>query len=107
MLLTPTAAEGVQAAATEDSFSTNAAYLTKMQMLRELGFLTDTSAEAEALARSRDPSSSLQDGAVSADSIDQQVNASTEASGVGSQKEEAAMGTAPKAKAAQRSPEER
>ena len=34
-----------------------------MQMLRELGFLSDTSAEAEALARSQEPVSASQQAA--------------------------------------------
>lgn len=38
----------------EASTDASAAYLSKMQMLRELGFLSESSAEAEALARSQD-----------------------------------------------------
>ena len=35
-----------------DSFSTDAAYLSKVQVLRELGFLPDSSAEGQALSHS-------------------------------------------------------
>ena len=46
----------VPSAAQAEEVSTDAAaaYLSKMQMLRELGFLSESSAEAEALARSQD-----------------------------------------------------
>lgn len=44
----------VAAQAAEVSTDASAAYLSKMQMLRELGFLSESSAEAEALARSQD-----------------------------------------------------
>ncbi|DBA76239.1 TPA: hypothetical protein ACH3X1_009959 [Trebouxia sp. C0004] len=92
------------AGAAEDSMTTNAAYLSKMQMLRELGFLPDTSAEAEALARSQEPASTSQQAvdltagvAALTGSADQQAD----------EAEQPAAGPVPKAKVEQRSPEER
>ena len=49
-----TAEAPIPAEAEEASTDASAAYLSKMQMLRELGFLSESSAEAEALARSQD-----------------------------------------------------
>ncbi|DBB11361.1 TPA: hypothetical protein ACH3X3_006783 [Trebouxia sp. C0006] len=60
----------------EDSITSNAAYLSKMQMLRELGFLPSPSAEAEALARSQEPVSVSQQAADLTAGMDQGPNIS-------------------------------
>lgn len=54
------AGAGAEAEEGADSASTRAAYLSKMQMLRELGFLAESSPEAEAQARSQQQAADAQ-----------------------------------------------
>lgn len=105
--------------AAHGSFSTDTAYLSKMQMLRELGFLSETTAEADALARSQNPLPDSQRNVESAEEIGQDQSRSygdahaavaeavdtAEYSNIS--KAAAVSATSSTARAAQRSPEER
>ena len=58
----PTFVSTAESRAAAENEEAATAYLSKMQMLRELGFLSDASAEAEALARSQEQLNALQAG---------------------------------------------